>query len=132
MKPLHTTYRFAKEGDREGIDRLWATTDIPKFPTSFPEIVAERDGQIIGFVARRHDEQGIIIEPMISPNAVVYLRLWHALEAILERSGVKRYFFRIEPHRIVYEKALKRREQRGWVQHRGYHGGYDWYERVIP
>ena len=126
-----TKYRLVAERDREHIDRLWDTTDIPKFPTSYPEIVAERDGEIIGFVATRYDKSGILIEPMICQSAVVYLKLWHAMEAVLEKAGVTAYSFRVEPHRVIYEKALNKRVKRGWIKCLGYHGGFTWYQREI-
>jgi len=131
MRPLSTVYRLVDGNDRDKIERLWATTDIPKFPTSFPEIVAERDGEIIGFVARRHDEQGILIEPMICNSAIVYVRLVFAMEAALKASGVTTYLFRVEPHRIRFEQALKKMVKRGQVKDKGYQGGYFWFERSI-
>lgn len=110
---------------------LWDATDIPKFPTSPPEIVAERDGEIIGFVARHyHDDERILIEPMMAPNFFVYRRLWFMIEHELKRMGVHKYYFRVEPHRIVYEKALWGAEARGIIKSLGYFDGFSWFERV--
>lgn len=131
MRPRETVYRKIQDADRHQVDKLWSTTDIPKFPTSFPEIVAERDGEIIGFVARRyHDDERILIEPMIAPNFFIYRRLWFRLEKELKTMGIRKYFFRVEPHRIVYEHALWGAEARGIIRSIGYFDGYNWFERV--
>ncbi|KKL49571.1 hypothetical protein LCGC14_2314160, partial [marine sediment metagenome] len=117
--------------DREQVEKLWDATDIPKFPTSYPEIVAERNGEIIGFVAVRYDKSGVLIEPMLCPNIRVYVGLWFALEEVLKKAGVKSYCFRVEPHRVVYEKALWGAEARGIIKSLGYYKGFSWFQRSI-
>ena len=126
-----TEYRLIKDQDRKQVEKLWNATDIPRFPTSFPEIVAERYGEIIGFVAVRYDKSGVLIEPMICQNIRVYVGLWFALEAVLKKAGVKSYCFRVEPRRIVYEKALWGAEARGIIKSLGYYGGFSWFQRSI-
>ena len=111
------------------MEKLWDATDIPKFPTSFPEIVAARDKEIIGFVATHHNPDCVLVEPMICPNIRVYVRLWFALEEVLKKAGVLTYSFRVEPHRVVYEKALWGAEARGIIKHLGYYKGYTWFQR---
>ncbi|KKK99390.1 hypothetical protein LCGC14_2633220, partial [marine sediment metagenome] len=91
MHPRNTTYRLITERDRPQIEALWDTTDIPKFPTSFPEIVAERDGEIIGFLAIHHNQECVLVEPMLCQGPATYWGLWHALEAIFKSIGVTNY-----------------------------------------
>ncbi len=129
MYPRQTIYRMMKDEDRPGVGKLWDATDIPKFPTSFPEIVAERDGKIIGFVATRYNQDCVLVEPMICPNFRVYVGLWFALEEEMKKAGVQTYSFRVEPHRIVYEKALWGAEARGIIKSLGYYGGFSWFQR---
>ncbi len=129
---MGTTYRKMLPQDRPKVEALWDTTDIPKFPTSFPEIVAERDGEIIGFVAMHHNQDQVLVEPMICPNIHVYIRLWCVLEGELKKAGVETYYFRVAPHHMVgYEHALRGAEARGIIESRGYQHGYYWFQRSI-
>lgn len=127
-----THYRYMTDADEEKVDALWETTDIPKFPTVSPKIVADRDMNIIGFVARRNvDDPRILVEPMIAPNIFVYRRLWRCIESALRQEGAESMWFRVEPHRVAYEKALWGAEARGLIFFRGYHKGFFWWERPI-
>lgn len=126
-----TRYRRMIEADRPQVDALWDATDIPKFPTIPPEIVAERDGKIIGFVALRHNNECVLIEPMLCKSMFVYRGLWHRLDEELRKVGVKGYSFRVEPHRIGHEKALWGAQARGIVKSLGYYNGFYWWERKI-
>ncbi|KKK48810.1 hypothetical protein LCGC14_3141370, partial [marine sediment metagenome] len=105
----NTTYRFLKEEDGAAVEKLWDATDIPKFPTSFPEIVAERDSEIIGFVAIHHNQECVLVEPMLCQGPATYWGLWHALEAIFKSIGVTSYSFRLEPHRVAHERLANSR-----------------------
>jgi len=131
VKPSSTTYRVIADYDyyADAIDKLWSETDIPKFPTVHPQIVAERDGKVIGFVARRHDKQGIIIEPMIAPTGIVWLRLVEAMERMLAAAGVRSYYFRLEPHRVKYQKMLLKHNY--LAEEVGYQDGFYWFKREM-
>ena len=131
MHPRNTTYRLITERDRPQIEALWDTTDIPKFPTSFPEIVAERDGEIIGFLAIHHNQECVLVEPMLCQGPATYWGLWHALEAIFKSIGVTNYSFRLEPHRVAHERLANSRVKKGELKSLGYYGGFFWYERAV-
>ncbi len=128
---MGTTYRKMQPLDEAKVQALWDTTDIPKFPTSYPEIVAERDGEIIGFIAVHHNQHYVLVEPMICPNGFVYIGLWRAIEEEFLKAGVDTYLFRIEPHRIVFLKALWGAQARGFIESLGDQHGYSWFKRSI-
>ena len=134
MRPTSTSYRLIADYDYYApqIEALWSATDIPKFPTVYPQIVAERNGKVIGFVARRHDEWAkvVLIEPMIAPNVIVFMRLAETLEKILKQAGVTSFYFRLEPHRVQYEKVLKK-AGKDFVETLGYDSGFHWFKRTI-
>lgn len=122
--------RLRTEEDQDQIDALWKATDIPKFPTYFPEIVAERDGEIVGFMARRYvKDLRVLVEPMIAPDKFVYGRLRRFMEKILKSMGVLEFHFRIEPHRVEYLEALNSAAKKERVRSLGYHDGYYWFTR---
>ena len=113
------------------MEKLWDATDIPKFPTSYPEIVAERNGEIIGFAAMRHNQHQVLVEPMLCPNFRVYVGLWLALDEELEKAGVQTYYFRVASHYVVYEHALWGAEARGIIKSLGYHAGFTWFRTKV-
>jgi len=131
MRPTKTIYRFLEDKDRDQITKLWNATDIPKFPTSYPEIVAERDGEIIGFLAIHHNQECVLVEPMLCQGRATYWGLWHALEAIFKSIGVTNYSFRLEPHRVAHERLANSRVKKGELKSLGYYGGFFWYERAV-
>ena len=134
MKPVSTSYRLIANYEHYApqIEALWGATDIPKFPTVYPQVVAERDGKVIGFVARRHDEgaQVVLLEPIIAPNLIVYMRLVETIEKVMKSAGVSSYYFRLEPHRVQHEKILKKAGE-DFVTDLGHEGGFRWFRQSI-
>ena len=132
MKPTSTSYRLIADYDYYApqIEALWSATDIPKFPTVYPQIVAERNGDLIGFIARRHVTDTVMVEPILANSIFVYIRLIEHIESVLRKAGVSFYYFRVEPHRIKHEAMLKKHGN-GFVTDLGYHDGYQWFRRGI-
>jgi len=132
MQPRDTSYRLIADYDYYApqIEALWNATDIPKFPTVYPQIVAERDGNVIGFVARRHVKDNVVVEPVIAKSIFVYIRLIENLERVLKRAGVGFYYFRLEPQRVKHERLLRKGGE-AFVTDLGYHDGYFWFRRSI-
>ena len=132
MKPTSTSYRLIADYDYYApqIEALWSATDIPKFPTVYPQIVAERNGDLIGFIARRHVTDTVMVEPILANSIFVYIRLIEHIESVLRKAGVSFYYFRVEPHRIKHEAMLKKHGN-GFVTDLGWHDGYQWFRRGI-
>jgi len=132
VKPTSTSYRLIADYDYYApqIEALWSATDIPKFPTVYPQIVAERNGDLIGFIARRHVTDTVMVEPILANSIFVYIRLIEHIESVLRKAGVSFYYFRVEPHRIKHEAMLKKHGN-GFVTDLGYHDGYQWFRRGI-
>ena len=132
MHPTATSYRLIADYDYYApqIEALWSATDIPKFPTVYPQIVAERNGDLIGFIARRHVTDTVMVEPILAKSIFVYIRLIEHIERVLKSAGVEFYYFRVEPHRIKHEAMLKKHGN-GFVTDLGYHDGYQWFRRGI-
>jgi len=132
MKPQSTSYRLIADYDYYApqIEALWGETDIPTFPTVYPQIVAERNGDLIGFIARRHVTDTVMVEPILAKSIFVYIRLIEHIERVLKSAGVEFYYFRVEPHRIKHEAMLKKHGN-GFVTDLGYHDGYQWFRRGI-
>ena len=132
LKPQSTSYRLIADYDyyADAIDKLWAETSIPKFPTVYPQIVAERDGKVVGFIARRHVKDNVVVEPVLAPNIFVYIRLIENLERVLKQAGVGFYYFRLEPQRVKHERLLRKGGE-AFVKDLGYHDGYLWFRRSI-
>jgi len=132
MHPTATSYRLIADYDYYApqIEALWSATDIPKFPTVYPQIVAERNGDLVGFIARRHVTDTVMVEPILAKSIFIYIRLIEHIERVLKQAGVSFYYFRVEPHRIKHEAMLKKHGN-GCVTDLGYHDGYQWFRRGI-
>jgi len=132
MHPTATSYRLIADYDYYApqIEALWSATDIPKFPTVYPQIVAERNGDLVGFIARRNVTDTVMVEPILAKSIYVYIRLIEHIERVLKQAGVSFYYFRVEPHRIKHEAMLKKHGN-GFVTDLGYHDGYQWFRRAI-
>lgn len=131
MKPVSTLYRLTEEQDRPQIDQLWVEARIDKFRVWWPEIVAERAGKIIGYIAVRYNKDGLLVEPTIAPNHIVLMRLIESMENVLRVAGVMFYYFRIEPQRVRYLALLQKHGER-LATSLGAHEGLNWYKRAIP
>ena len=100
MKPNGTIYRLATDKDIPVLEAL-VEKSLPwtdKTPFGMPTIVAETEGEVVGFVARNPNSDGILTEPMVAPNGVIYMRLGDAYENALRLCGFTgKHYFRV-PH----------------------------------
>jgi len=96
MRPTSTRYRLATEADDDALNAL------PKgeVPRRFPTVVAERDGEIVGYLAT-HDRPDMILAgplevtlPADANRGVMAMRLIQAYEFVLGQvEGVRSYFY---------------------------------------
>lgn len=73
----------------------------------------------------------ILIEPMIAPSIIVYLRLLEALEKVFRGFKIDYYTFRIEPHRIKYLAFLDKVKKDFAVEDLGERGGFFYFRRWL-
>lgn len=99
MRPTSTHYRISTELDEPNL-HVMAQGLVPR---RFPTVVAERDGQIIGFLGT-HDRRDAILAgplevelPSGRHRAVVAMRLIQAYENVLTLAGIDHYFYVAEP-----------------------------------
>lgn len=98
MIPTRTTYRLAKSpADYRRCRALQTTPDTLSFPT----VMAERDGAVIGFLATQPRRDLLVAGPLVTTltgqaAAILIMRLIDAYEAVLRQAGVTLYLFSVE------------------------------------
>lgn len=114
MKPARTRIRLAKAGGEW--NRLYALARRAggrphKGDFQFPTIVAERDGEVIGFVSTRIAEGAIIAGPLViegGKNPFLFIRLAEGYENVLRAAGVKAYLHQIDKERPEHVEFMER------------------------
>lgn len=117
MYPRDTTYHEAY--DRAQMAALEqfraASTEEKTHEWGFPTVYAIRDGQLLGYVSRRHDDVLVVLGPLVLrkdlplPTRIITgIRLWQAMERVLERYQVKQYVFSVDARRTQYCDELLR------------------------
>jgi hypothetical protein len=113
MKPVKTLYRIAdNSGDYKKCHALLreiAPEEDRKF--NWPTVVAERDGEIVGFLSTRTLHGRIEAGPMIigveGHKSFVALRLIEAYENLLNLLGYKGYIFSVRKSDPKWVKAVE-------------------------
>ena len=114
MNPHHTTYRLAKPGGE--YNRIYALCRraggrIRKGDLNFPTVVAERGGEVIGFVSTKPCTEAVVAGPLViegGKNPFVFLRLTEAYENVLRKAGVKVYLHEIDKDRPEHVAMMER------------------------
>lgn len=127
MKPIKTTYRLAAvPSDYRAVRALSGTTERMTWPT----VVAERDGRIIGCFGTYFSDDAIVAGAMHAPHAIVGLRLIEAYERVLRLAGVRSYLFSIAVDAPAsWRHTLK--NSTDLVEPLGEHNGEQWYRRKL-
>lgn len=114
--------RCRKIADAQGI------TD----PCSFPTVLAERDGQVLGFLATARSDKAVIAGPLvIAPEArrpvIVMMRLIEAYEVVLKRAGVVSFYFHVAEANPMWRRLVEK------MGHKAYHrdDAGQWYRRKV-
>lgn len=132
MTPTSTLYRLKEPKDVQAIRRMWEKSRLPKHATVFPEIVAERDGKVIGFLGTLKVDNAVVAGPLLlngkKQKAFTFLRLVEAYDRVLFMAGVKSYLFAIPEKMTEYQRLA---EKIGLVPFTVDADGDHWYERRI-
>ena len=80
---------------------------------TFPTIIAERDGTVIGAMATKDRDDMVVAGPILVSvpnrnNGIVTLRLTEAYERALRASGVSRYLIHVERKLHNWKNLLNR------------------------
>lgn len=109
MHPHTTQYRLANSADEPEL-LTWPDGMLPR---RFPTIVAERDGEIIGYLGTHDRNDCIMAGPMEvrleneRAKGAIALRLIEAYEIVLLHAGVEFYFYGVQngPWRDATERS---------------------------
>ena len=114
MRPESTTYRLARPGGE--YNKLYAMArraggECPKGSLGWPTVVAERDGEVIGFCSTIPANDAIWAGPLViegGRNPFVFIRLAEAYENVMRAAGVKVFLHGIRKdnmrHVVMMEK----------------------------
>lgn len=99
MKPLNTKYRLATSSrDYQRCRQLFEENqgEPPSVRLSFPTVLAERDGSVIGFLSTHPSSTHIMAGPLEvkgGRNMITFIRLIEAYENVLRAAGVASFMF---------------------------------------
>jgi hypothetical protein len=127
MRPSKTKIRLAKSGGEW--NRIYAMAKRAggrphKGDFGFPTVVAERDGEIIGFVSTWPTDEAIVAGPLViegGRNPFLFLRLAEGYENVLRAAGVKCYLHHIDKEN---EKHVDFMERLGFTRWREVETGW--------
>lgn len=133
MRPANTIYRLSEPRDIPMCKKIWEESSdqfggVKKL--SWPTIIAERNGRLLGFVSTQPTKKMLVVGPLITRkpcHSIVILRLVEAYEYILRKAGVSSYWFHVEKKnkqwlKLIYKLGLKENDETDT--------GY-WFERKL-
>lgn len=106
MHPINTHYRLADSPtDYKACRDLFADNHgaDPTQPLRWPTVIAERDGEVIGFLATLPLEGRIMAGPLElkgGRNMITFLRLIEAYTNVMKTAGVTQFEFFVNAHRL--------------------------------
>lgn len=99
MRPSSTSYRLARPGGE--YNKLYAMMQrngFPKLPLGWPVVVAERDGEVIGFLGTKKSDETFEAGPLVidgGSNPFLFIRLVEAYENALRICRIRAYWFSV-------------------------------------
>lgn len=113
MIPRDTLYRLAHSPRDYGACRALMLSQGQDATCSFPTVLAEREGKIVGFCATQPRKDAVVAGPMavskdLPRPGITIIRLGEAYENVLRHAGVKVYWFHVEPHMKEWADILRR------------------------
>jgi hypothetical protein len=130
MHPRETIYRLA-HGQRD-FRACHALVPAQALTLGWPTIVADRRGEILGFLATRPSKKAVeagplVIAPAALRPAIIMMRLIEAYEVVLKQAGVQFWFFKVDFTNPIWDQMVKK------CGHEAYHqdGSGTIYRRAI-
>ena len=100
MHPARTLYRLAHSPrDLSACHRLARDHGMDAKTFTFPTVVADREGEIVGFLATQPSKTAVVAGPLAvaTPRPLItVLRLLEAYENVLKAAGVSHYYFEVD------------------------------------
>ena len=108
-----TEYRMADgAGDYRRCHQLIKEEGWPEHEISFPNIMAIKDGELVGLLATHIVDKMIIAGPLVlkrgAPRYWTLIRLIENYENVMRAAGVTRYIFAVPSHLKVYLDQIDR------------------------
>ena len=122
MKPVSTIYRLTTPRDVHVCKEIWAANaklfGEPR-NLSWPTVVAERNGKILGFMSTNAAKKFLLAGPLIigkDCHAITVIRLVEAYEVVLKMAKVTSYWFHVEQKnknwiKLIHKLGVKEKEK---------------------
>ena len=97
---------------------------------TYPTLVAEREGEIIGLMGTLRSDKAVIAGPVYVsiPNSPVSYRLIEVYEQYLKSKGIKKFIFSVD---VDNHKWLNMVQRVGVYKKTGTKGNSIWFERTL-
>lgn len=112
MRPSSTIYRLV-HGQRDlRACRAMARAQGINRTLGWPSVCADRNGQILGFLATTPSRKAVIAGPLVvTPGLqrplIVVMRLIEAYEVVLRKAGVTSYLFHVETANPFWRRIVE-------------------------
>lgn len=86
-------------------------------PLSFPTVMAERDGELIGFLSTHTKHGAVVAGPLVireGLRAFTMVRLIEAYDRVMWRAGVKSYHFHVSAANAQWREQIERFGMTPW------------------
>lgn len=108
---MPTIYRLARPGgEYNTLYKLMEREGLARSKLGWPTVVAERDGEIIGFLSTHTDGDLILAGPLVirgGRNPFTFVRLAEAYENMLRLASIRLYFFNVEKSNSAQVERVK-------------------------
>jgi len=115
MTPRDTEYRLAASPRDYARcrDLMRGQPEASDTHLTFPTVMAERAGRLLGFLSTHPSKDAVIAGPLIlAPDlprpGFVTLRLGEAYDAVMRKAGMAFYWFHVPPELLSYHRVLQR------------------------
>src|ERR671914_1764118 len=111
MLPRETHYRLAHSPRDYARCHALLRQHGPVVKLGWPTVLAERRGEVLGFVSTRPDQRVIVAGPLVvngTPRpGIVVMRLADAYDRVMRKAGVTSYLFHVEPGNARWLEMLR-------------------------
>ncbi len=97
MYPNEVTYRLAQsprdyKGAHKLLREIGGDDYDPDKPLTWPTVVADREGSIVGVLSTWKISNGLLAGPLAGRSPIIIMRLSEAYDKVMTQAGVKTYW----------------------------------------
>lgn len=111
-----TTYRLATSPADYKRCQAFMREHQPPVPLSFPTVMAERDGEMVGLLSTHTKHGAVVAGPLVlrKGHGITMIRLIEAYDTVMWRAGVRSYHFHVSAGNAKWRSQIERAGLAAW------------------